>query len=259
MALEVQANGYLFADPPEDSDGSSDEDGDASSDEEGAGFEEDIGSSAEVLFLHNYLHDVEGIWWIMIYNLYYTQPRNSEHEPAEWEQKQRIATAETIFPPSISGSTRREHFVTTKRRYVDCTKTLPPEFKALGRAMDKVRRVLLRHYRSLEYPSLKDVLDAYEKYGKIYRKLITRFKKMKKYAVESVVELGAATEEDVRVSKRTMCGNKRKNNDDGEYQPPKKTRTNSTEASRRNPGARRVTASKTPIAMEEGSEDEDMH
>ncbi|KAL0065214.1 hypothetical protein AAF712_007725 [Marasmius tenuissimus] len=263
MALEVQADDYLFdglsaqSDPEDSSD-----EGVDSSDEEFADSGEDTRSPSEVPFLHNYLHDVEGIWWIMIYNLYSTQPSNPKHQLSDSGRLIRIETANGIFPPTISSNADREHFVTMNRRYAACTKTLPTEFRALGKAMNKVRGILQKSYRSLENPSLERVL-IHDNYRGIHDKFISRFEKMKRHAVHSVVKL-APTEELLQASKRATR-KKRKNGDDDdhdEYVPTsrKRSRTNTPTTSRRSTRPCRATTSSIAVTpMEEEDADEHMN
>ncbi|KAJ8083338.1 hypothetical protein PM082_009210 [Marasmius tenuissimus] len=63
-------------------------------------------SSQRPPFLHNYLHDVEGLWWIMMYNLFST----SDLETFDLED--RMGKRDALFPTSINDSVVRRDFMT---------------------------------------------------------------------------------------------------------------------------------------------------
>ncbi|KAL0065225.1 hypothetical protein AAF712_007736 [Marasmius tenuissimus] len=199
MALEVQANHYLFRSERSVAESDSEEEGDKQMESDGSAPEESSGVLVAVPFLHNYLHDVEGIWWIMVYHLLSTSPNDPQRELSNIEREERIHTTRVVFPPSPSGSSDRSYFLTVPDRYCAVREKLPSEYQDLGKALDKVRVLLKHSYSSLENPSLARVI-VHENYRGLHDKFIARFKKMKKHAVSSVIKL-ANIEEVLQVPK----------------------------------------------------------
>ncbi|KAJ8083327.1 hypothetical protein PM082_009199 [Marasmius tenuissimus] len=134
-------------------------------------------------FLHNYLHDVEGLWWIMMYSLFSTGPA-SETLPSPEGLNDRMAKRDQLFPALITDSVIRRDFMTNvkiRQRYVS---TLPQPYQALAANMAEALVQLVKLYWSAD----RDVLN-HASFKDTYRTLLPFFAKAKELGVESVLPL----------------------------------------------------------------------
>ncbi|KAJ8072303.1 hypothetical protein PM082_015862 [Marasmius tenuissimus] len=256
MAVEVQSNEYLF-ESRESSVPLA-----ASRSFDPTMWPQDLNSAQTVPFLHNYLHDIEGLWWIMIYHLYTTRPTHSNQEPSDSDK--RIDAARGLFSLSVGGSPRRKHFVTKRDSYLLMSKTLPSEYGPLAWSMNNARRVLTDRYSSVENPSLERVL-LHGNFQGIHDELIPHFRTMLDYVVESFENLGPAGTilRPFKLKTRPTKGKRASHSlDDDSHEPPssKKPRTDPPVCPppRRSPYPRRATTNKvsgTPMEDEELSMD----
>ncbi|KAL0062262.1 hypothetical protein AAF712_010831 [Marasmius tenuissimus] len=124
-------------------------------------------SSQRPPFLHNYLHDVEGLWWIMMYNLFST----SDSEMFDLED--RMGKRDALFPTSINDSVVRRDFMTNvdiRERYVS---TLPQSYRALAINITEALVQLLKLYLSVDRDD-------------VYGTLLPFFERAKELEVERV-------------------------------------------------------------------------
>jgi len=88
------------------------------------------------IFLHNPLHDYESVWWIAVWFVFHCKPAgvaDSVMEEARWEvDRDRILTL------SLASVIRR------------ACRLLPPVLRPLGEVLVRMRRILVRAYRSFE-------------------------------------------------------------------------------------------------------------
>ncbi|KAJ8083328.1 hypothetical protein PM082_009200 [Marasmius tenuissimus] len=147
-------------------------------------------------FVHNYLHDVEGLWWIMMYNLFSTGPTSS---PDDLDNRK--AKRDALFPTSINDSVVRRDFmmnVEIRERYVS---TLPRSYQALADNMTEALVRILKFYLAVD----RDVLN-HASFKNVYDTLLPFFERAKELGVEGVVSL-----EDLRLTspatlKRSRAG-----------------------------------------------------
>ena len=131
MAVEVQSDEYLFQPRTNFREPTS-----ASSSQPSTAI-------ALLPFLHNYLHDIEGLWWIGLWFLFNTYPssrvaaimRSSQHS-------EHRHFADALFPDSIGGSNPRTHFRTNPQYHKRHLGTIPEEYSAAMSEMSGVLQVL---------------------------------------------------------------------------------------------------------------------
>ncbi|KAK1230984.1 hypothetical protein PQX77_005916 [Marasmius sp. AFHP31] len=142
MAVEVQRESYRFGDTSLNVDDDEDDENDD---------EDDDDEEEEVPFLHNYLHDIEAIWWIMVYNLFTTKPTAST--PENLQDRKRIRNL--IFPGSVNGSPERQDFLMRTESHKKLRRSLPKSYQPIAKEMTKALRALSKTYVRVR----SDVLD----------------------------------------------------------------------------------------------------
>lgn len=96
-------------------------------------------------FLHNYLHDIEGLWWIAMWSLFHTIPAAQIYD-VERNVKKRLnqeMIARAIFPKSSRGSAERRRFLNDKVYFDKASKNVPAEFKGVIRSMQQAAHLLV--------------------------------------------------------------------------------------------------------------------
>ncbi|KAL0062265.1 hypothetical protein AAF712_010834 [Marasmius tenuissimus] len=142
-----------------------------------------IGNGSKPQFLHNYLHDVEGLWWIMLYSLFSTGPA-WEALPSADDLKHRKARKNQLFPNLITDSVTRHKFMTNARVHEQYMSSMPRPFQALAADMTNALVQLMKLH---QYAGL-DILD-HDSFKDVYRKLLPFFQKARESGVESVLPL----------------------------------------------------------------------
>jgi hypothetical protein len=156
MSIEVAARKFLF--PPPDARPSLTElDGlfSAAGQDEGT-------AQAEVPFSHNHLHDLESLWWVAVWVVFYNyflEETSSRDHPSFTLQDtaEQLRLARTLFPPALDSTSRRDGFQNPKSFQNTCA-GLPSNKKAICDGLNFVRRLLISHYNAIEarYPESVD-------------------------------------------------------------------------------------------------------
>lgn len=114
-------------------------------------------------FCGNFLHNMESVWWILVYLLFSTFP--AAHPIDKVTDQAR--TYANIFSPFLNGSSERHNFLAAIHyREKKCISRLPKEFLSEAMALSKVGRKLIQHYERLE--GLAGFPDSYEAFASIY-------------------------------------------------------------------------------------------
>lgn len=117
-------------------------------------------------FRHNYLHDVESLWWIAMWAFFTTRPRSPPHV-------QRSKIMDRIFPHSLDNiSGRILFFISEDNR--EYTKDLPGAFRGSIKTLNGIRlllRVLYQHFRELAMGTSTEEIP----FGVMYRTVIAKF------------------------------------------------------------------------------------
>ncbi|KAK1227040.1 hypothetical protein PQX77_010002 [Marasmius sp. AFHP31] len=159
MAVEVQRESYRFGNPTS-----------FAVDEE----------EEEVPFLHNYLHDIEGIWWIMVYNLFTTKPTASTPENLQ----ERKIIRDLVFPESVNGSLDRQDFLMQAESHKKLRRSLPESYQPIAMEMSKALQALSKTYVRVR----NDVLD-HDVFKGAHAQLLPFFKKAKELGLQDVFPL----------------------------------------------------------------------
>lgn len=106
-------------------------------------------------FFHNDLHDLESLWWISVWELFFFRDK-SEPESDERALERQLVTEE-LFPRTMDVIVRLP-FVKAERRFLDKTAWFPGSFGGLKDALNRLRRNMLMHYNGYEeiFPDIKE-------------------------------------------------------------------------------------------------------
>ncbi len=148
MAVEVQATEYLFI---------------RHDDEPLPELEEPDAEKKGPLFLHNYLHDIESLFWIGSHALFSTVPAKYLRDRLTERDKQRDLF-NVFFPHYLEGSSQRRLFF-QHARYLNAEEVLPTEYKNTLQWLLRLRRVLVHHYGRVE--NLPD-FPQHEHFSQVY-------------------------------------------------------------------------------------------
>ncbi|KAK1228050.1 hypothetical protein PQX77_008929 [Marasmius sp. AFHP31] len=165
MAVEVQRGMYRFGDP--------------------TSFTIDD-AEEEVPFLHNYLHDIEGIWWIMVHNLFTTKPTASTPENL---QKRKIIR-DLVFPESVDGSLERQDFLMDAKFHQGLRRSLPEHYQPIAMEMSKALEALSKIYVRVR----SDVLD-HDVFKGAHAQLVPFFDKVRELGHQHVFPLEYVAQE----------------------------------------------------------------
>ncbi|KAK0216129.1 hypothetical protein IW262DRAFT_1398178 [Armillaria fumosa] len=133
MSVEVQATEYIFIRKTEQPLPSDDD--------------EPLPQSTLPLFLHNYLHDIESLFWIGLHFLFSTIPAPyPEDLPARNKQS---ALFNDLFPHYLAGSSGRRRFI-EHADFKTTEEVLPDEYRDTVRRLFRLRYILAYHYDQVE-------------------------------------------------------------------------------------------------------------
>ena len=143
MSVEVAAQKFLFV--PSDTG--------PSSTELTAETEQDKGT--EVPFSHNHLHDLESLWWVAVWVVFYNNFSDGTPSPSlkRRDVEKQLNLARTLFPPASNDTDRRDGFQARKTFQRTC-EGLPRNKKLIYDRLNLLRRLLIQHYNLIEagYP-----------------------------------------------------------------------------------------------------------
>ncbi|KAG7088772.1 hypothetical protein E1B28_012738 [Marasmius oreades] len=141
-------------------------------------------------FLHNFLHDIEGLWWIMMSNLYSTTPAATKANISPEVIVNRQEKANNLFLSTVKGNMERHAFFTFTVRHEEYKQSLPLEYQEVADAMAIACEVLWELYTKVRPEVLED-----KAFAGVHDQLILCFKKIRDCGVEVVVLLHDLLEE----------------------------------------------------------------
>jgi len=105
-----------------------------------------------ISFAYNHLHDLESLWWVAVWIVFYNQfrdPRQPNEEPISDldEVEDRLQLAQILFPPSMLYISRRDNF---QKFFLKVCKELPSNKRTITNDFDVLRRNLIQHYVKVE-------------------------------------------------------------------------------------------------------------
>ncbi|KAL0065232.1 hypothetical protein AAF712_007743 [Marasmius tenuissimus] len=188
MAIEVQKNGYCFQ-ASEESNTSLPQarpirGPDGKRIVRTAPLARQQNAKVEIPFFHNYLHDVEALWWIMMWNVFSTVPAEMEHTMSGDQYEKYTSHALELFPSTLDGNTSRADLIRHQPDYERHQARLCDEYQNLASMMVQLLEILREFYVKVERP-LENVLK-HAAYAEVYEDMILAFQAARPYALPHV-------------------------------------------------------------------------
>ncbi|PBK69877.1 hypothetical protein ARMSODRAFT_1018617 [Armillaria solidipes] len=118
----------------------------------------------QVPVVHNYLHDIESLFWIGFHALFSTVPaKYSKDELAQRVEQRTLFNA--FFPHRLEGSAERRHFFALSMFRKETVKALPTEYHPVLAVLLFIRAALVSNYEKLE--NLQD-FPQHEQFNQVY-------------------------------------------------------------------------------------------
>ena len=117
-------------------------------------------SIVPVAFSHNHLHDLESLWWVAVWVVFYnnfseeTPSHASDRTPfTSKNAEDQINLAKTLYP-SVLNDTDRQGGFSQPDAFLDMCKKLPGNKTVICNGLDVLRNLLVTHYIAIEagYP-----------------------------------------------------------------------------------------------------------
>ena len=136
----------------------------------------------EVPFSHNHVHDLESVWWVAVwmvfYNYFTEMEATSRDRPSFTLQDAilRLDIARELFPPILNSTTRFFGFQSSEA-FQENFHRLPKGNRATYRYLDILRQHLIKNYKDIEatHPQSVDPScandDIYEEFKKVFSAL----------------------------------------------------------------------------------------
>lgn len=152
-------------------------------------------AKADVPFSHNHLHDLESLWWVTVWVVFYhsfskgTTPRDCLTLQDAMDQ---LDLAQKLFPPVVDSSTRQNNF-TVDGSFKKICDRLPHDKEDACIGLDFLRGRLIKHYMAIEanYPLIHPIAST----NNIYDDFIETFTDLKSryhgFALEPIQEIFA--------------------------------------------------------------------
>jgi hypothetical protein len=207
MSIEVARQQFLFH--PEPGTSSSELDKLASLTAQDVGTAPRAQASTDVRFFHNHLHDLESLWWIAVWVVFYNNfsQRRPSHDPPSLtleDVQRQLKQAKTLFPSMLHSTLRRDGFQKSES-FQEACETLPANKKAFCERLDALRRLLISHYSVIEakYPESVDLSsskdDIYDHFIRLFSSLRIAFHD---FELEYIPELLARLSKEEKNPKR---------------------------------------------------------
>jgi hypothetical protein len=172
MSVEVSTQEFLF--PPVEPSESDDYDDYAEEliEEEHSSTK---GPRSDVPFTHIYLHDLESLWWVVVWIVFYNEFRPPEQSneaamPNLNDVERQLTAARTLFPPIMESTRRRDGFqLFFSRIYQE----LPNSKHHICSHLNILRRRLIRGHRKVQAKPHSIDWDAVD--DRIYNNFGTAF------------------------------------------------------------------------------------
>ncbi|KAL5496159.1 hypothetical protein ACEPAH_3076 [Sanghuangporus vaninii] len=111
---------------------------------------------AETPFFHNDLHDLESLWWIVIYMIFFMLDTSFDVEPVQAKLIKRRNTLQALFPRSNT-TKARQFFITNEHTFFDNLSWLPEKLLDLRWTLTVLRKDLTDYYIEFEskFPNIR--------------------------------------------------------------------------------------------------------
>ena len=142
MSIEVAVQSFLFKPPPSSNATAVDQ----------WRMAKKIGEAwgpTEVLFFHNHLHDLESLWWVAVWVVFYNHFSPSGDQFTLRDAEDQLKKARILFPPMVGSTTRRDAFQGSELFKKACD-LLHPNKKSVYLGLKILREQLIKHYNAVE-------------------------------------------------------------------------------------------------------------
>jgi hypothetical protein len=198
MAIEVAAQKFLFSNQTSSSSGfdnflsANDQDG-----------------TPKVPFYPNHLHDLESLWWVavwMVFYHYFSKGTSSGKRPSFTLQDAagQLYLAKKLFPSGLGRTSRQDGF-RDRPTFQDLRDQLPPNKKVAHLGLEYLRGLLNNHYNAIEatYP----LIDTGASTDVIYDEFIKTFSIIKSKSHDVVLDFIPEIHADLlKANKRRRSG-----------------------------------------------------
>ena len=179
MSIEVAARRFLFYPAYSKSRLTFDEAFGAEDSDEGT-------AGTAVPFFPNHLHDLESLWWVAVWVVFFNYFSVEKTSPSVTSQDtmQQLQLAQTLFPLTLENFTRRDGFK-DPQAFEDTCAGLPSNKKFATAHLDFLRQLLIEHYTAIEeeYPKSvnPDSSDdkIYEGFKQAFLKIAVKYADLK--------------------------------------------------------------------------------
>lgn len=189
MSIEVAAQQFLF--------GPHDQDDNFTEVMQGAELlrQDDVERTA-VPFSHNHVHDLESLWWVAVWMVFYnhfskSQQSGAEHLSSLLDAQRQLELARILFPTYMKSIDRRDGF---QRSFLKTCGDLPSSKKAICAYLNALRRVIIRHYVLIEskFPQSVDLSASMDDiYGKFNEVFATSKEKYSDFSLDFIPKIHA--------------------------------------------------------------------
>lgn len=129
--------------------------------------------------LHNYAHDIEGLWWIGMWILFHTTTPELAGKLVESDfTAYPEARVDQIFPLYLPCSAHRGCFLRSDDYFDKTTRFLPEAYQPACEVLDEARSALLSFYTNLENPLTNERLQDHNLYAVLYETMAPVFARL---------------------------------------------------------------------------------
>ena len=107
-------------------------------------------TSKRVYNNNNYIHDLESVWWIVVWALFNFEKKDPRAD--SYTTRQRKLNKDVLFPGTVDNQDRIE-FLSMRKTYADTTECLPKYFENLIRTLGTIAEAIteLYQWKELDY------------------------------------------------------------------------------------------------------------
>src|SRR6267154_58270 len=108
-------------------------------------------AQTKVPFFHNHLHDLESLWWVAVWVVFFNDFSNRTPSPDHTsltlqDARDQLKLARDLFPSMLGSFIRRDGFQNSTSFQKACNE-LPPNKADFCNRLDVLRELLIGHYR----------------------------------------------------------------------------------------------------------------
>ncbi|KII95753.1 hypothetical protein PLICRDRAFT_693902 [Plicaturopsis crispa FD-325 SS-3] len=165
-------------------------------------------ATPDVVFRHNFLHDLESTWWIASWNVFAHVPL--EIGDPSWSPHSLRDVAANMFP-GYAHSRYRERVFKRRHFFANLVTSLPPAMRPLVNPLERARQILVKAYKIAEKSRAcidhSAFVGVHEKLALIYKEMADLSGDMK---VQSLYDFNKATKRKTEPSEFAPSTKRRK-------------------------------------------------